>query len=75
MSVQTVNGKEVTIEPVADLRGADLRWADLRGADLRWANLTEANLTEANLEAAKIADGWIITKAPEEAEPEKVDAS
>ena len=70
MSVQTVNGKEVTIEPVADLRGADLR-----GADLRWANLTEANLTEANLEAAKIADGWIITKAPEEAEPEKVDAS
>ena len=32
-------------------------------------------ITEANLEAAKIADGWIITKAPEEAEPEKVDAS
>jgi hypothetical protein len=67
---KTINGKEYTIEPGADLQyanllganlvcanlwGANLRNADLRGADLRGANLRNANLVYANL---RNADLW-----------------
>ncbi len=49
-----INGKELTIAPYADLRGADLRGANLRGANLHGANLHGANLYGANLYGANL---------------------
>ena len=62
---KTINGKEYTIEPGANLRDADLLGADLvcailRGANLRYAILRNANLRDANLVGADLegADLW-----------------
>jgi hypothetical protein len=49
-----INGKELSIKPLADLRGADLRGADLRGADLRGADLRGADLRGADLRGADL---------------------
>ena len=60
-----INGKELNIEPGANLseanlrdanlRDANLRDADLRDADLSWANLSSANLRDANLSSANLS--------------------
>ena len=42
MKVTGTDGKEYTIKPEANLRGADLRWANLSSADLSKANLSGA---------------------------------
>ena len=47
MKVTGTDGKEYTIEPRADLRGANLKGTDLRGASLSNANLEWANLSVA----------------------------
>jgi len=47
MKVTGTDGKEYTIEPEVNLRGADLSGADLRNADLRGASLTDAYLSGA----------------------------
>jgi hypothetical protein len=51
---KTINGKEYTIEPGANLWDANLRDAILVGANLRDANLQYANLVGANLEGADL---------------------
>ena len=53
---KTINGKEYTIEPGADLRGANLVCAHLVGANLRAAILRGANLVGANLWGANLVD-------------------
>ena len=58
---KTINGKEYTIEPGADLQGANLVgayfwYANLQGADLRRVNLRCADLEGANIENAKLPD-------------------
>lgn len=57
---KTINGKEYTIEPGADLVGADLRSVNLEGAILWDAILRAANLRAANLRGADLrgADLW-----------------
>lgn len=50
----TINDKEVTIAPFADLSGADLCGANLSGADLYGANLYGANLRGADLSGANL---------------------
>jgi Family of unknown function (DUF5758)/Pentapeptide repeats (8 copies) len=50
-----INGKEMTIGPFADLRGANLLYTDLNGADLYGANLYGANLYGANLYGANLS--------------------
>ena len=57
MKVTGADGKEYTIEPRVNLRGANLSQAnlvhaDLSGADLADAYLDEANLMDANLSGA-----------------------
>ena len=53
---KTINGKEYTIEPGANLSGANLWRANLSGANLSGANLSGANLWRANLENAILPD-------------------
>jgi len=67
---KTINGKEYTIEPGADLQYADLQYADLQyanlvGADLRGvilrnANLRGADLVGANLVGANLVDADLL---------------
>jgi len=52
---RTINGKEYSIEPGADLSGANLIDADLRGADLSCADLIYANLRCADLRGADLS--------------------
>ena len=52
----TINGKEYTIQPYANLYGANLHGANLHGASLRGADLHEANLHEANLRGANLRE-------------------
>ena len=47
MKVTGTDGKEYTIKPEANLRGADLRGANFSSADLSNADLTDANLSGA----------------------------
>jgi hypothetical protein len=58
---KTINGKEYTIEPGANLRnanllGANLWGANLWGANLRNADLQYANLVDADLRGANLVD-------------------
>ena len=62
---KTINGKEYTIEPGADLQYADLQYANLVGADLRGvilrnANLRGADLVGANLVGANLVDADLL---------------
>ena len=52
MKVIGTGGKEYTVEPDANLRGANLRDTNLSGADLREANLRGTNLSDADLSGA-----------------------
>ena len=54
-TITGADGKEYTIEPDADLRGADLGGANLRDANLRDASLSEANLSNADLSDANLS--------------------
>ena len=65
MKVTGTDGKEYTIEPRADLRGADLEYANLYRAYLIRADLTDvclsgADLTNANLSGAVWNDGTVF---------------
>jgi hypothetical protein len=53
--IQTINGKEYNIEPMANLRSADLSSADLSSANLRSANLRSADLILADLSSADLS--------------------
>ena len=53
---QTINGRNVTIAPGADLYRGNLTGADLTNADLTGAYLTGANLVRANLTGADLTN-------------------
>jgi len=55
MKVTGTDGKEYTIKPEANLRGADLRGANLSSADLSKANLSGADLSGADLSEADLS--------------------
>jgi uncharacterized protein YjbI with pentapeptide repeats len=59
--IHTINGKDVTIAPGANLtnanlRGANLYWANLHNANLSGAKLNNANLYQASLGYAKLTN-------------------
>ena len=54
-----INGKDYSIEPMANLSGADLHGADLHRADLYGADLHGANLGGANLHGANLHGAYL----------------
>lgn len=60
--IHTINGKDVTIAPRANLSNANLYGADLTGVDLSNANLLNASLFNADLRYADLT-GADLSKA------------